>query len=291
MKQSKSRWTFLTIDVILLLLYAIAALFPLLHLAALSVSEKAFVDAGSIILIPKGLNFNSYAFIFQTPDFFRAFGNTLLRLALGVPLNLLCTLLAAYPLSRPKKSFDARSFFSWFYVITMLISGGTVPTLMLINALGLRDTIWALVLPGAVPVFNVVLMINFLRQIPEELHEAAEIDAASEIRILFTIYVPLCVASIATITLFIIVAHWNSWNDAVLYMSTISKYPLQAYLQSVVFNSTDIGSINNPELVASLNKTTVDSARLFLAVIPVAIMYFPLQRYFVKGLTLGGVKG
>lgn len=288
-KSSPSRIVFLIINYTLLAAYALIALYPLLHLGAISLSLPAQVDAGNVILFPRGLTFQAYEYIFQTKYFLSLF-NSVMRLITGVPLNLLMCFLAAYPLSRPKHRLRGRTPIAWFFIVTMLFSGGLVPTYMLVTALGLKNTIFSLILTGAVPVFNVVLMINFFRQIPEDMHEAAEIDGAGELYILFKLYVPLSLPSVVTITLFSIVAHWNSWQDGVLYLDYLEMKPLQAYLQSVVISGTE-GDINNKFDQNYVSQGTLDAARLFMAVIPVALMYFPLQKYFIKGLTLGGVKG
>lgn len=288
-KEGPSRHIFLVLNYTFFTLYALLALFPLLHLAAISLSKASYADAGLVVLIPKGFNTKAYEFIFSDTIFFTVFFNSIKRIATGVPLNLLMIVLAAYPLSRPKHELKNRSFFSWFFIITMLFSGGMVPMYMLVNALRLPNTMLALILPGAVPIFSVILMINFFKQVPGDFHEAAEIDGASEYRILFNIYIPLSMPSVITVTLFSIVSHWNSWFDGILYMDFIEKFPLQSYLQSVVIDtSSNIDNLIDRNYISQI---TVDNARLFLAVIPIALMYFPMQKYFVKGLTLGGIKG
>lgn len=289
-KESVSRRVFVVLNYFFLTLYALIAILPLIHLGAVSLSKTSYAEAGLVMFWPKEINFQAYTYIFSSSAFFRAFLNSVLRLIVGVPVNMLMICLVAYPLSRPKRYLRSRAFYSWFFMITMLFAGGTVPTFMLVSALGLKDNFFALILPGAVPVFNIVLMLNFFRQVPEELQEAASIDGAGQYRILFMIYVPLSLPSFITLVLFCVVAHWNSWLDGVLYMSSLEKMPLQAYLQSVVINPME-GNLDQVIDTEFVSQTTVDAARLFLAVIPVALIYFPLQKYFVKGLTLGGVKG
>ena len=273
-----------------LAIYALAALLPLVHLFALSLSLPAFAEAGQVGLFPKGFTWEAYRYILDGGDYVRAFFNSIFRLVTGVPLNMAMICLAAYPLSRPGKNLRFRSVYSWFFVITMLVSGGMVPMFMLVSSLHLKNTILALILPGAVPVYSVVLMINFFRQVPEGFHEAAEIDGANEASILVRIYLPLSVPAFLTLTLFSIVSQWNSWTDGILYMSTIEQMPLQAYLQSVVIAGVE-GNIDNVIDQNYVSQATIDAARLFLAVIPVALMYFPLQKYFIQGMTIGGIKG
>ncbi len=290
MKKSKSRIVFQILNYAFLIFYALCAVLPLIHLGAISLSKTTFAEAGLVGLWPKGINFESYAYIFSNGDFFKAFGNSILRLVTGVPLNMAMVFLLAYPLSRPSPKFRARNVYAWILMVCLLFTGGTVPTYMLVSALKLNNTLFALILPGAVPVFNVVLMMNFFRVVPEELHEAATIDGASELSIMIKIYLPLSLASVMTLALFCIVAQWNSWMDGVLYMSTLDKMPLQAYLQSVVINTME-GNLDSVLDTSYVSQDTIDAARLFLAIIPIIAFYFPLQKYFVKGLTLGGVKG
>ena len=289
-KETKARKTFEILNYILLGFYALIAVFPLIHLGAISLSKTSYAEAGAVTLFPMGFNIKAYEYVFSNSMFFTAFLNSLARLILGVPLNMLMICLAAYPLSRPQRYLRTRSVYSWFFVITMLFSGGLVPTFILVTSLKLQNSVFALILPGAVPVFSLILMTNFFRQLPHELHEAAQIDGAKEWTILFKLYIPLSLPSVITLTLFSIVAHWNSWLDGILYMNTLEKMPLQAYLQSVVINNME-GNIDNIIDTNYVSQVTVDAARLFLAVIPIAIIYFPLQKFFIKGLTLGGVKG
>ena len=290
-KEPINRKIFVVINIIILLSYALICILPIIHLAAVSLSSSEKVDAGYVGLLPVKFSMNAYKFIFSNSDFFIAFFNSIVRLLLGVPLNMLMIFLVAFPLSRPSRYLRSRTFFSWFFVITMLFSGGLIPSYMLVNALHLRDTVFALILPGAVPVFSCILMINFFRQVPEDFYEAAVIDGANEPTILLKIYIPLALPSIITLLLFAFVAQWNSWFDGILYMSDISKYPLQSYLQAVVINRTDLASTNNLDLYKNVSQQTVDAARLFLSTIPILLVYLPLQKYFIKGLTLGGVKG
>jgi putative aldouronate transport system permease protein len=289
MKTKTSRIVFNVLNYGLFILYAVACLFPILNLLAVSLSKTAFAEAGQVGLIPKGFNIQSYTYVFSNKDFFNALANSAVRVTLGPLLNVTMVMLASYPLARPKGYLKGRSAYAWFFIITMLFSGGMIPMYMLVRALKLNDTVLALILPGAVPVFSMVLMINFFRQVPEELYEAAVTDGASEMRIMLQIFMPLSLPSVITVTLFAVVAHWNAWFDGIIYNSAVAKYPLQSYLQTVVIGtSTNIDSIVDLNFVS---KPSVDAARLFLAIIPMTVMYVSLQRFFVKGLTMGGVKG
>lgn len=288
-KKSKSRIVFLIVNYIILIFYAVICILPLLNLGAISLSKSTYAEAGLVGLIPKGLNVSAYEYIIKGGEYFHAFGISILRLLLGVPLSLIMTFLMAYPLARPVDKFSGRSFYVVLVMICMLFSGGLVPEYMLKTSLNLNNTLWALVLPG-VGVFNVIVLMNFFRSVPLDLHEAAELDGASEWFIMLVIYVPLSLPAVMTLALFSLIGHWNSWLDGVMYMSTVDKMPLQSYLQSVVVNMMDNDLM---EIVGTnyVSQDTMDAARLFLSIIPILLMYFPLQKYFVKGLTLGGVKG
>lgn len=289
MRSSLSRKVFVVFNTCLLVGFALSCILPIVNLAAVSLSSAAKAEAGKVGFIPVDFTLASYQFIFKNNEFIQSFINSIVRLFLGVPLNMVMVFLAAYPLSRPKRYLKGRSFFSWFFVITMLFSGGLIPTYMLVNALHLNNTVWALILPGAVPIFNLVLMINFFKQVPEDFYEAAVLDGAGELRVLCQIYIPLALPSVITILLFTIVAHWNSWFDGIIYMNDTLKYPLQSYLQAVVISKMDVTM--DIELSTNLNQQTMDAARLFLATLPILLIYLPLQKYFIKGLHIGGVKG
>lgn len=182
-----------------------------------------------------------------------------------------------------------------FFMITMLVSGGMIPTYLVVTSLGLKDTIWALVLPGALPVYNMIVLMNFMRELPEEMEEAAAIDGASPIQILVKILLPVLKPALATVGLFCIVAHWNDWFSGMIYMDNINNYPLQTYLQSLLQNFNKMiqqGRTGDmAEIMSQLNERTGRAAQLFLGSIPVMVVYPFLQKYFTKGLVLGSVKG
>ena len=214
------------------------------------------------------------------------------RVALGGGINLILTILAAYPLSKDKRELRARSVYAWFFFITMLFSGGLIPWYMVIRQLKLLDSVWALVLPGAVPVFNVILLLNFFRVVPKELAEAAFIDGASHFATLVRIYVPVSMPALATISLFAIVNHWNSWFDGLILMNKPANYPLQSYIQTIVVQRTySLMTREEIQALSTISDKTLRSAQIFLGSLPIVLVYPFLQRYFVKGIVLGGVKG
>ena len=179
-------------------------------------------------------------------------------------------------------------------MITMLFSGGLIPSFLVVQKTGLMDSIWALILPGAVPVFNVILLLNFFRGLPKEIEESACIDGAGHYRILWKLYIPLSKPALATITLFCIVGHWNSWFDGLIYMNHTSNYPLQSYLQAVVIAASGVRlSINIQDVIdlQKINDRTLRTAQLFISMIPIFIVYPFLQKYFTTGIVMGSVKG
>jgi putative aldouronate transport system permease protein len=174
----------------------------------------------------------------------------------------------------------------------MVFSGGLIPTYITVSKTGLMGTIWALIVPGAVPLFNVIVLLNFFRDLPDEIEEAAFLDGANHMTVLFRIYVPLSTAALATVTLFVILGHWNSWFDGFIYNNNPIKYPLQTYMQNVLINR-DFSKLSLEEIqrYAKVADRTAKAAQVFIGAFPVLIAYPFLQRYFTKGLVLGSVKG
>ena len=277
-----------------MLFLSLICILPLVHVLAISLSNKAVVDAGRVTLIPIGFNLESYKYILTKPEFIRAFTITLKRLALGISINMLLTIMTAYPLSKEVKAFKHRTFIVWYFIITMLFGGGLIPFYMTVKATKLMDTVWALVIPGAVPIYNVVLMLNFFRSLPKELEESAMIDGAGHWTILWKIYVPISTAGIATITLFTAVGHWNAWFDGLILMNKPENYPLQSYLQTVILGlTTMLGTTSIAEdwkVLQVISDRTVKSSQIFLGALPIILVYPFLQRYFIKGIVLGSVK-
>lgn len=271
----------------------ILCLIPILNSLALSLSDKAIVEAGSVFLVPRKINLTSYDIILEDRQFFRSFLVSIERVALGGIINFVITLLMAYPLSKDRSVFRAREVYLYLLLVTMLFSGGLIPIYMVVNAVGIMDTIWALVLPGAVPVFNVIIMMNFFRQVPKELEEAATIDGARHATILVKVYLPLSVPSVATVTLFSMVAHWNSFFDGLIYMNSPRDYPLQTYIQTLVLGQHDFTRLTVEEIkrISQTSSKTLNNAKIIVSMIPMVMVYPFLQRYFVKGLVLGSVKG
>jgi putative aldouronate transport system permease protein len=268
---------------------AIICFLPLIHVIAVSLSSNAAANANLVGLIPVGFNINAYMEAFRDMKMAASIWESVKRVLLGVPFNMLMTILCAYPLSHNPKEFPTRTIYSAFIMFTMLFNGGTIPTYILYSRLGLMNNIWALVLPG-IPIFNVVIMMNFFRTIPKEMREAAQIDGANHATTLVRVILPMSGAVIATLILFCFVSHWNAWFDALLYMKDTAKYPLQNYIRTQVANMT-VTDLESARRQAELSRRALLFAKLFVSMIPIIAVYPFLQKYFKSGIIIGAVKG
>ncbi|BBH23489.1 ABC transporter permease [Paenibacillus baekrokdamisoli] len=291
MRESRWRAGFHVFNYTFLCLISIACVLPMVHVLALSLSSNAAASAGIVRLWPIGFNTTSYSYVMEQAAFINSFVISLKRVAIGVSINILLTILLAYPLSKESHKFKSRTIYAWFFVFTMLFGGGLIPAYMVIRTTGLLDSIWALVLPGAVPVFSAILLLNFFRGLPKELEEAAFIDGAGHFTTLFRIFLPLSTPAIATIVLLSSVGHWNSWFDGLIYMNSPDHYPLQSYLQTIVIQKNFSGLTDlNSEMLRQISDRTVKAAQIFLGALPVLVVYPFLQKYFMKGIVMGSVK-
>lgn len=291
-KISKGRIFFQIINFIILIFLALLCLFPLLNILAMSFSSATAVAGGRVSLWPVEFTTKAYSYVMARRDFWRSIVRSIERIALGVPLSMLLTILTAYPLSKEKTQLRARSIYVWLFFFTMLFSGGMIPGYLLIQNLHLMDTIWALVLPTILSVYNIVLMLNFFRNIPHELEEAALIDGANHFQTCFRIYVPCAKPSIATLTLFAFITQWNSYFDGLLFSNFPEKYPLASFLYTVVVKrDLSLLSISDIMLLDLIDDRTVRCAQIFISLVPIMLVYPFAQKYFVQGMTVGSVKG
>lgn len=273
-----------------LIILALMCIIPLIHVLAVSFSAKSAADANLVGLWPKQFSLEAYKKTMNNPIFLHSIWVSVQRTVLGTGLTLLITFLAAYPLSKENSAFKGRNVYSWLFVFSMVFNGGLIPFYIVIQKIGLMDSFWVLVLPGAVNTFLVILMLNFFRGIPKDLEEASLIDGAGHFRTLFSIYLPISLPSIATIALFSMVFHWNSWFDGLLYLNNSKQFPLATFLQTVIIQR-DMSSMSiNPKEMELISQTTVRAAQIFIGAAPILIVYPFLQKYFVKGMTLGSVK-
>lgn len=272
--------------------------YPILYIISASISDPKMVASGEMWLFPKGITFKGYEIVFQNSKIWTGYRNTILYTLLGTTINLVVTMPAAYALSR--KDFVGRGFFMGMFMVTMFIGGGLVPTYMLVKGLGMVNTMWALVIPGAASIWNIIVSRTFFaNSIPAELQDAAQIDGATNIRLFLRIVLPLSMPIIAVMALLYGVGHWNSYFGAMIYLNDDAKYPLQLVLRQIlvlqemqsqvggIIDATAAAAQNNKAEIASLVKYGV----IIVSTLPIIAVYPFLQRYFVQGVMIGSVKG
>lgn len=274
---------------VVIILTAICFL-PLVNMVAISFSSKSAAAGNMVKLIPVGFTLASYKTLLQDGQFWRSFAISVERVVLGTGINIILSVLMAYPLARTKTEFKARNIYMNIMIFCMLFSGGLVPTYITIKNLHLVDTIWSLVLPGGVNIFNTILLMNFFKAIPKSLEEAAEIDGCSIWRILFQIYIPISLPALATISLFCIVGHWNDFFGGLLYINKAANYPLQTYIQQLNVDVTKVTDASQLQNLAEISNKTLNSAKIVVSTIPLILIYPSLQKYFIKGMIIGSVK-
>lgn len=293
-KTSMGRKVFLAVDVIVILLLCLICMVPLLNLLAYSFSASQPIIENKVFLWPKEFTLKAYQYVLESKEFWSSVSVSVKRVLVGVPLNTLLTILVAYPLSKDERQFKARKYYVAYMLTVMLFNGGLMPTYYIVSNTKLIDTVWALIIPGAVPIFNCIVLMNFFRGIPSELEESAKLDGASQWQILWRIFIPISKPSLATIILFSLINHWNSWFDGLIYSNHTTNYPLQSYLQTLVTSTTEILAQGDVKAIAKLvdiNDTNMKAAQIFISVIPLMLIYPFLQKYFTTGLTMGSVKG
>jgi putative aldouronate transport system permease protein len=260
---------------------------------AISLSDRSAAAAGIVTIWPIDFTTMAYEYTLEKKEFFDSFIVTTKLIALGGTTNILLVILAAYALSKENKSFRLRTVYVWTFVFTILFNGGLIPFYMTIKYTGLLNNLWALVIPVAIPqiVFNLVLLLNFFRNLPRELEESAFIDGAGQWITLWRIYLPLSLPALATITLFTLVFHWNSWFYGLILMNRPENYPLSSYLQTVISKDVLLTFLKtDPRLLSTVSDQTAKAAQIVLATLPILVVYPFLQKYFVKGIVLGSVK-
>ena len=287
MLKKKRKFTIFDLVVhILCILITVAILYPMVNLLAVSLSGYSEIMADKVTFFPKGFSLKNYLYFLNDTKVLRAYGNSILYTAVGVVCNLVMTLLTAYPLSRQK--LMGRSLIMKMIIFTLYFSGGTIPLYLVVKATGLLDTMWSLIIPNAVWTMELIIMISFFRSIPSSLYEAAELDGAGEFQTFIRIVLPLSKASISSVALFFFIGHWNSYYNPMLYINDKAKYPLQVVLRSMLLENTESVTTN---LLAGVAPAGIKSAVIVLTMIPVLIIYPFVQKFFVKGVTVGAVKG
>ena len=297
-KTSTSRKIFIIFNYTFLAILALICIFPFIHLLALSFSSDEFTSKGLVSVYPMGFTLDAYMILATKPEFFKAFGISVARTILGTSLALLVIILTAYPLSKSNKVLKGRTAIAWIFVFTMFFGGTLASQYVLYRMLGLLDNFLVYILPGACDVWFVLMLMNFFRGIPKEIEEAALIDGCNHFQILFRIFVPISLPVIVTIVLFTAVGHWNSWFDGIFFMNDANMYPLQSYLY-VMLESSDPSKLaqngtltpDQLEALKNLGNKNLQAAQIFLGMLPITLVYPFLQKFFIKGITIGSVKG
>ena len=272
------------------ILLTLSCLLPLINMVAISFSGSNAVSANKVGLLPVDFNTSAYKKLLGDAQFWKSFLISVERVVLGTFINMVFTISMAYPLSKSRHRFQAREIYMKIVIFAMLFSGGIIPLFMVVSKLHLTNTIWSLILPGAVPVFNVILLINFFKGVPDSLDEAARIDGAGPLTVLLKIYLPVSLPALATVALFAIVNHWNDYFSGLIYMSKAEMYPLQTYIQQLTVDLTQITDANQLKQLASMNNRTFNAAKIVVSTIPLLVIYPFLQKYFVTGMVIGAVK-
>lgn len=276
----------------LLAIGTLISLVPLWNILCMSFSSNSYVSAGEVFLWPKGITFQPYSYILSNVDFYRSLWISIERTVLGIIAMMVCTILAAYPLSREQSEFRSRPFFIWYFLITMLFSGGLIPWFMVVKWVGLYNNLGSLVIVPAVQVFHILIMMNFIRSLPKEIEESAYLDGAGHFQTLVRVLLPLCKPSLATLLLFAFVFHWNNWFDGFIFMSNKEGYPLQTYLYTVLtVPDTSNMTPDQIKIFANLNSKSIKASEIFVSALPILVIYPFLQKYFTKGIVMGSVKG
>ena len=277
----------------LLALLSFTIVFAFMHLLSISLSSNAVATKGGLIFVPREVTFDNYSRVFKNRYIWIGYKNTLFRTVVGTSVQLVFTALGAYVLS--KKYFPHRSFWTLLIVFTMFFSGGLIPTFLLVKNLGLTNTYASMILPGLVSAYNLTIMRNFFQSLPEELEESCMIDGAGRMRIFWQFILPLSTPILATVALWLAVGHWNAWFDVLIYISDTDKRTLQVVLRNIIITGTkelDLGtassSVNDEPQVSSEG---LKAASIYVATIPILCVYPFLQKYFVKGIMVGSLKG
>lgn len=291
MTSTRGEKLFYAVNYIVLSLIGLSCVLPLLHIAALSFSDKFALASGSVGFWPVNFDATAYKGLFEETPVLQSFRNSVVITLVGTALNMLFTVLAAYPLS--KKYFIGRKFYSFAVIFTMLFGAGMIPNYLLVKSLGLIDTYGALWLPGLVSVWNLMVLRSFFEGLPEELEEAARIDGSSEWRLIVRILLPLSMPVLAALSLFYGVAHWNAFMNVLLYLNSSDKWNLSVLVQQLFQNREFFDEMANtrPDLALVLTPEGVKAAGVILMTVPMVAVYPFLQRFFVKGVMIGAVKG
>lgn len=285
--KTKSYKVFSVFNIIFLCLLALICVLPLINLFALSLSSKAAANGGLVTFWPVEFTPIAYIKTFQNDNFIRSITISVARTVVGTIFSMFVITTSGYALS---KEFRGRTTIMWLFVFTMLFSGGLIPSYIVNSTLGLKNSFWVYIFPGAFSCYNMILIMNFFRSIPKALEEAALIDGANFFTVFRKIYLPLSLPGLATVALFIMVGSWNDWFTGILYMSDTKNYPLASFLQVIVVQNNVQDLALDPASAEAMSQRTIKAAQVFIGALPILMVYPFLQKYFVKGIVMGAVK-
>ena len=286
---TRSYKVFRVVNAVILILVVAAVLLPFLNVIAQSFSGEKYIDDGQVNIWPRGLNVTTYEHVMSDPLFWNNYRNTVIYTVVATVVAMALTTCYAYVLS--KKELRGRKVLIGIAVVTMFFNGGIIPNYILVSHLHLRDTVWAIALPNAISVFNLLVMKTFFENLPRELEEAAAVDGMNTYRILWRIVLPLSKAVLATMTLFYAVAFWNSWFTAFLYMDNQGLFTVTVYLRNIIESATTVANDQQSSDTQLQIAANIQAVTVVLVAVPILSVYPFVQRYFVSGVTLGAVKG
>ena len=290
---SKSDRVFLIINYVFLTLILLITLYPLVYVVSASYSSPYAVSSGQVWLLPKDFSLRGYEAALKDPSLVRSFFNSVFLTVVGTAVNIVCTVMLAYPLAC--KDFYGRNLITVLMTITMFFSGGLVPTFLLINNLHMYDTYWALILPGALSISNVIICRTYFQSsIPGDLYESAQLDGCSDLRYLIRIVLPLSMPVLAVLTMYYAVGHWNAYFNAMIYLQDKTKFPMQIVLRNILVRSQiaseAMADATAEEKLAGL-VDLLKYSTIVISTLPMMIMYPFIQKHFVKGVMIGAIKG
>jgi len=274
-----------------LILLGITIIIPVMNLIAVSLSTQSSVVSGQVYIFPKGFHIEAYKYIMQSKQFYSSLYVSLFVTGAGSILAVICSVLVAYPLS--KRKLPGRKWLLLLFVFTMMFSGGIIPSYLLIQNLNLINSVWSLILPQMINVYNLLIIKNYFEAMNESIEESAKIDGAGQLRVLFSIVLPMAKPVIATVFMFFVVGYWNNYFDAKMYITKRNLMPIQQYLQTVIFEAKDpTGDFAlNASSTLQMAPQTIINATVVCAMVPMVILYPLLQKFFEKGTMIGSVKG
>lgn len=291
LSETKGYKVFKIFNVILMGIIVFLTLVPFMNLVAQSFSSERYITAGEVFLLPKGFNIETYKAVLANDRFWIHYKNTLVYTVVGTAIAMFLTTLLAYVLAKPKTRLKGKGFWVGFSVFTMFFAGGIIPTYILYNnTLGITNTMWAVVLPGALSIYNMLIMKSFFENLPPSLEEAASIDGMSTYGIFIKIILPLSKPILATMVLFYAVATWNSWFQAFMFLNDWKLFPVTLFLRNLISGATATGEAAAAEAGSTQVASNIRSVTMFLTVLPIILVYPFVQKYFVSGIMLGSVK-